>query len=172
MLFYTDVKSLALCGFCNLTSNMLLGSSVEFDSSPVCKVCNELHWQGQNASANQIEPKVISDFERGRDFPFYPSSGWSILTEAAIQGNQSVRLKAGGYIASNAQLASDWSDYGYLSFSVRNPSPSPQPVYIEIRDIYSKDYWSRVNWYTSAPAGLGRVIMPLVVFVGEKSVQQ
>ncbi|EKX36773.1 hypothetical protein GUITHDRAFT_117068 [Guillardia theta CCMP2712] len=173
MVFYTDVQSLVLCGFCNQSSTALLGSSAAFDSSEICRVCNELGWQqGKNTSDVKVEPRTLCNFEQGRPLPFYSSSSWSFVTDRAIEGNQSARVLAGRYIASNTELGSDWSQYGYLTFSVRNPSSSPQPVYVEIRDIYSKDYWSRVNWYTSAPAGSGRIIMPLVIFVGEKSVHQ
>jgi hypothetical protein len=45
-------------------------------------------------------------------------------------------------------------------------------MYIEVRDAQSTGYWTRVNWYTTAPAGRGTVRMPLSIYVGEKSVIQ
>jgi hypothetical protein len=42
-------------------------------------------------------------------------------------------------------------------------------LYIEVRDVMTKGYWTRVNYWTAVPPGLSTVCMPTAMYVGEKS---
>ena len=67
-------------------------------------------------------------------------------------------------------LPTDWSGYDYLTIQVRNPGREALEGLIEIRDGQTRNYWSRVNWYTRFLPGEQELRIPLQVFVGEKSV--
>jgi len=67
-------------------------------------------------------------------------------------------------------LPTDWSGYDYLDIQIHNPGRAILEGLIEIRDTQSKNYWSRVNWYTHFPPGDQQLRIPLALFVGEKSV--
>jgi hypothetical protein len=115
-------------------------------------------------------PRLLADFEQGSTPPFI-QSGWD-YTDQALNGERSVLLQPGRYLDGwNAQgIPSDWRGYDWLRFEVDNPSTEPQRFYVEIRDVKSNDYWSRVNWYTVAAPGRSTIQVPLQIFVGEKSV--
>ena len=67
-------------------------------------------------------------------------------------------------------LPADWTGYDTLEIRLDNPGERTLDALVEIRDGQSRNYWSRVNWYTQVPPGPQVVRIPLQVFVGEKSV--
>ncbi len=69
-------------------------------------------------------------------------------------------------------LPTDWSGHDYLEIRLTNPGTATLEGIVEIRDRQTKDYWSRVNWYTQFVPGEQIIRIPLQVFVGEKSVIQ
>jgi hypothetical protein len=111
---------------------------------------------------------MIDDFENS---PSKFEGDWSYASKA-IAGKGSAHLVAGRYMEANVSrnLRGDWRGYDWLRFEVMNSSPSPQRISIEIRDTKTTDYWSRVNWSAVAVPGVSTIVIPLQVFVGEKSV--
>lgn len=111
-------------------------------------------------------PRVLADFEGRGAFRTFAAA------DAPITGRGAARLAPGQYLTADRGdgLPGDWRGHDWLRFEVHNPTPRPQPLYVEIRDGQTRDYWTRVNWYTAAPPGRSTVRIPLQTFVGEKSV--
>jgi hypothetical protein len=83
-----------------------------------------------------------------------------------LTGTASLRL-ARGFASWDAPL--DWSQHDFLQFDVHNPQAAPLLLYIEVRDVATKDYWTRVNYETLVPPGRSTVNLPTALYVGEKS---
>ena len=98
------------------------------------------------------------------------NGSWTLVAREG--GGQAALLTPGSVLLANADsgLAGDWRGYAWLRLDASNPSAKPQPLYIELHDDKSTDYWSRVNWYTMVPPGRSQVQVPLQNFVGEKLV--
>lgn len=106
--------------------------------------------------------KVLADFEEGKSAPF---RGGAMNGKHPVQGRFSLESKE---LLSMVQ-PQDWTGYDTFRFDVQNPADDPMPVYIEIRDKQTKDYWSRVNYETVVPPGKSTVTLPADIYVGEKS---
>ena len=152
---------LALLGYC---------SHKTFSRRPVCKKLRGADLSKlQPVNVRASKSRHIADFSKSHPFD---QDGWQLVDRS--QGGKAARLQVGQYMVATPEkgLVSDWSGLNWLSFSVTNPSPKPQKLYVEIHDAQSTGYWSRVNYYTMAPPGTTRLQIPLQVFVGEKSVIQ
>jgi hypothetical protein len=133
-------------------------------------VCDRL----RTVDVSTLIPKPASATHMLDDFEHSPSifnGDWSYVSKA-IAGRGSARLVAGRYMDADVsrELQGDWRGYDWLRFEVMNSSPSPQRISVEIRDTKTNDYWSRVNWNAIAVPGVSTIVIPLQVFVGEKSV--
>lgn len=143
-----------LCGYCPALGGEL------------CARC-----AGLPAPAPPLETRVLTDFEPGRPMPFERGTFVS-EAQVPVAGTTSARLVGGRYLSGAPAngLPTDWRGYDGLRFEVENPSGAAVDFVVEIRDAQTRDYWSRVNWYTTAPPGRHTLHVPLQVFVGEKSV--
>lgn len=90
---------------------------------------------------------VLSDFESVRDL-----SSWSgsveRVTGIAAQGRYSlaIHLRRGRFSGVNLEhLHSDWQDYEFLYFSVRNPDVDELPLTLRINDLQHDLHGSRVG---------------------------
>ena len=64
----------------------------------------------------------------------------------------------------------DWTGYDYLKLDLHSEVKEPQPLYVEIRDAATRDYWTRVNYETIVPPGASTLVIPVKqLYVGEKS---
>ncbi len=134
-------------------------------------LCERLGKAGRRPSAVRSGPPKaplnLADFETRNPFDF-----GTRLTSEAISGAKSAIVTAGSYISARSKsgLPSDWSSYDWLRLDVRNPSPGPEPLNVQIWDDKTNGYWERVNWYTFAAPGTSTIEVPLQTHVGEKSV--
>jgi len=161
-----ELADTVLAGYC---------AKGELARRPVCERLRKVDLSTFEPKAHAGE-HVLADFE-GRQ-PFQRGlvdqlmgKSWSLVKGPG--GNvAAARLPAGAYMAADQDsgLESDWSGYSWLRFEVDNASRQVQKLVIEIRDDKSKEYWSRVNWYSMVGPGRSTVQVPLRVFVGEKSV--
>jgi MYXO-CTERM domain-containing protein len=117
------------------------------------------------------ETRLLTDFEPGRPMPFERVT-FVAEAQAPVEGTTSARLVPGRYLSGAPAngLPADWRGFDWLRFEVDNPSGAAVDFVVELRDAQTRDYWSRVNWYTTAPPGRHTLHVPLQVFVGEKSV--
>lgn len=160
-----DANDLVLAGYCK---------DSEFSTREVCK-----RIAGADLESLKDKPATadltLSDFDAVQ--PFYTGSAsrtagdWSLIPTKDGHGKAAL-LTPGSYLVGNPEtgLAGDWQGYGWLRIEASNASSKPQPLYIEIHDDKSNNYWSRVNWYTMVPPGQSQVQVPLQNFVGEKLV--
>lgn len=117
--------------------------------------CAVLYAQVDSVEAGTNVKELLS-FEKGN--PFHGSE----LVEA-----NAIRLRK-GYTSLERNL--NFSDYDYLTFEADLDADEPSPIYIEIRDAETKDYWTRVNYYSILPPGKSKFYLPLKqLYVGEKS---
>ena len=86
--------------------------------------------------------------------------------EHASDGKFSLKWKKS---ALNIQKETDWSRYDELSIDFHNPSRNFAELVLEVRDSFSKGYWSRVNHYFAVPPGDATIRIPTRLYVGEKS---
>jgi hypothetical protein len=64
----------------------------------------------------------------------------------------------------------DWSGYDYLKVDLWTAATRPVNLYIEMRDVQTRDYWTRVNLESIVPPGASTLVLPLAqLYVGEKS---
>jgi hypothetical protein len=143
-----------LCGYCPALGGAL------------CERC-----AARPAEPPAVGPRTLADFEVAGPVAF-GSAEYAVEDVSPLGGARSARLAPGRYMVATPAtgLPADWRGYDWLRIDVRNDGPAPASVYIEIRDALTRDYWSRVNWYTVAAPGRHTLHVPLQVFVGEKSV--
>jgi hypothetical protein len=123
---------------------------------------------GAKLAAAEAKPagpdvKVLADFAAGAKAPF--DNGTAVHDHAA-DGGWSLKVD---HDWTSWDAPQDWTGYDYLTVDVDNPGDVPHAVYVEIRDKQTTDYWTRVNYWTTAPPGRSVVRMPLSIYVGEKS---
>ena len=175
-----------LCGYC------LLGNGAASDAAaiasniptfqpghPVCVRCAEANVTNANDDSVAADPvHLLASFEEGDYNPFGAATYVSMdsvnaggSSNPGSTAGRGVELHGTYYDAHDTTgLLSDWSKYSYLKVNVFNPKPAPVSFYVEIRDVHSTGYWSRVNWYTAAAPGHSTITVPLQIFVGEKTV--
>jgi hypothetical protein len=96
-----------------------------------------------------------------------PFDGGTILEEHATDGKKALRLDK-SYICMDG--TQDWTGYDYLKADLFTDAKDPVQLYVEIRDVATRDYWTRVNYTTVVPPGAGTFILPVKqMYVGEKS---
>eukprot|EP00041_Stephanoeca_diplocostata_P029927 m.893236 g.893236 ORF g.893236 m.893236 type:complete len:1699 (+) comp23658_c0_seq4:664-5760(+) len=154
-----------LCGYCATPDDS------NFSQSLPCVRCREAgHTGPTSAGAVAVSPQTLATFDVGDPMPFGLGTR-NVYTTTSVFATRAVRLNDSYLDAySSTGLASNWSQYDMLKVDVYNPAVDAVRFYVEIRDVYSTDYWSRVNWYTAAPPGRSTVVVPLRIFVGEKSI--
>jgi len=186
-LFVDDVRLVAIDGCRQLTDSFKLETKssaplrfepkITFNDTLLLGYCGDAGF-ARRAVCTRLQGNVparvradaamlLDDFEGGKPSIF--TGGWQ-PSPNPIAGQRSALLRMGQYMRADASsgLPSDWRAYDQLRLEVRNASSTPQKLYIEIRDASSRDYWSRVNWYSIVPPGSSTVHVPLQVFVGEK----
>ena len=142
---------------------------------PKCAYRNEPSWKTCYACGSPLEArtrnadgppvKVVTSFEE----PASPFSGdaASVVAEHTTHGGRALRLDRGYATMSVGQ---DWSGYDLLKLDIYADATAPMPVYIELRDKASHDYWTRVNYSTVVPPGQSTLMIPVKqLYVGEKS---
>jgi len=105
--------------------------------------------------------KRITSFEEENPF-----GGGTVVAEHATDGTKALRIDR-SYVSMDAPQ--DWTGYDYLKADVHTEAEKPLEVYIEVRDIATQDYWTRVNYTTVVPPGSSTLIIPTALYVGEKS---
>ncbi len=82
-------------------------------------------------------------------------------------GGKSLRLDKGFAVWLAAQ---DWNGYDYLEADLFTDSSKPLPLFLEMADTQTRDYWTRVNYETLVAPGQSTLIIPLQqLYVGEKA---
>jgi hypothetical protein len=106
--------------------------------------------------------KMITSFEDKSPF-----EGGKVVEEHATEGKKALRIDKCYAIMSKPQ---DWTGYDFLKADLYADSKDPLELYVEVRDVSTRDYWTRVNYVTVAPPGQSTLIIPVKqLYVGEKS---
>lgn len=137
---------------------------------PECGLLNNREWRKCHGCGRTLNTekkqggssRMIADFEDGKPGPF---TGGKVVEENVYSGKYA--LATSTLISINNPQ--DWSGYDFFHFDVFNPSDDPIPIYLEIRDVLTKEYWTRVNYETVVPPGRSTVTLPTDIYVGEKS---
>lgn len=129
-----------------------------------CYACGEeLKAAGPGPAGPPV--KLLASFEDGTVKPFTPAAT-AAVAEHATDGKYSMRLDKDWAAWDGLQ---DWTGYDFLKADVFNSADTPADLYVEVRDQSTRDYWTRVNYTTTAPPGPSTIIMPTAIYVGEKS---
>lgn len=114
------------------------------------------------AAAGGPAVKSIASFE-GKN----PFDGGTIVTEHATDGRRALRIDK-SYVSMGGPQ--DWSGYDLLKADLYTDAKDPLPLYVEVRDAATRDYWTRVNYQTVVPPGESTLAIPVKqLYVGEKS---
>jgi len=105
--------------------------------------------------------KPLLNFESGKADPF---TGAKTTSQNAPEGKYALLIEKNA----TWDVAQDWTGWDYFKFDVFNPSAEPTKLYVMIRDVDSKGYWDRVNYYTVVPPGKCTIAIPTDVYVGEQ----
>ena len=99
--------------------------------------------------------------------PFEAAGQTAITTHEHAAGNGvSLQLNRGYVVWDGAQ---DWTGFDLLKANVFNANTTPTQLYLEIQDLSTTDYWTRVNYTTVIPPGESTLAVPTDLYVGEKS---
>jgi len=139
---------------------------------PECGYRNAPAWKQCYACGTALEEKkavaagppvrIIASFEATNPF-----SGGTVVGEHATEGSKSFRIDK-SYVIMDGP--GDWSGYNFLKADLYTDSPDSLPLYVEIRDTATRDYWTRVNYSTIVPPGRSTLTIPArQLYVGEKS---
>lgn len=131
-----------------------------------CYICGEPLPKGLKKEIP--DKKILESFEKGNKGIFDTGE---VVKENATDGQYSLMLKS-GYTSINysKENPGDWSDYDFLKIDIMSKNDEPINAYIEIRDIGTTDYWTRLNLYIVIPPNFSEFILPLKnLYVGEKS---
>ena len=150
-----------MCGYCNDSAHPA------FNQTVLCTKCATTNLTAMQPNQQATEDKVLTEWSSSAPSFFAPdSSMWTRNT------NGTATVFAGKYI-STASISTDspvdWSQWSFLQMSVYNPATTAQPFSVELRDTATVDYWSRVNWDSVVAPGTSTFLMPIEVYVGEKS---
>ena len=64
----------------------------------------------------------------------------------------------------------NWTGYDFLKIDLLSDSKLPQQIGIEIQDVSTRDYWTRVNYSTIIPPATSTLVIPVKqLYVGEKA---
>lgn len=139
---------------------------------PECAYKNQPAWKACYACGTPLETKrttvtgppvkLLASFEEENPF-----GGGTVVAEHASEGTKALRIDRSYVTLDQPQ---DWSGYDYLQADLYTASAEPLPLYVEIRDAATRDYWTRVNYETVAPPGASTLTVPIKqLYVGEKS---
>jgi hypothetical protein len=139
---------------------------------PECGYRNLPAWQTCYACGTKLEAarktvsgpavKLLTSFEDKS-----PMSGGAVVAEHATEGQKALRVDKDYAVWDGDQ---DWSGYDYLAVDMFTEAKKPLPLYVELRDQATRDYWTRVNYNTIVPPGKSTLVLPLAqLYVGEKS---
>jgi hypothetical protein len=150
-----------MCGYCND------GTHSAFNETELCIKCATTNLTAMQPDRQAEEDKVLTEWNSSATSFFAPDP--SMWTNNA---NGTATLFPGKYISTasiSADNPVDWSEWSFLQMTAHNPSATAQPFSVEIRDTATVDYWSRVNWDSVVAPGTSTFLMPISVYVGEKS---
>jgi hypothetical protein len=106
--------------------------------------------------------KLITSFEEKSPF-----SGGEVVAEHATDGQKALRIDKSYVSMTQPQ---DWTGYDFLKADMYTDSKDPMELGVEIRDLNTRDYWTRVNYTTVIPPGESTLVIPIKqLYVGEKS---
>ncbi|MGB9677631.1 MAG: hypothetical protein ACPLZ9_03345, partial [Candidatus Ratteibacteria bacterium] len=131
-----------------------------------CYICGELLKKEKKKDVS--DKKILESFENGKKGIFDTGE---VVKDNATDGQYSLMLK-NGYTSINykKENPADWSNYDFLKIDITSKNEEPIPAYIEVRDIGTTDYWTRVNIETVIPPGTSTFTLSLNnLYVGEKS---
>ena len=116
-----------------------------------------------SVASRPIPPiKPIATFEDANPF-----SGGVVVASRALEGRKAMRID-GSYVSMDQPQ--DWLGYDLLKAELDSNAPVPMDLTVEIRDIGTQDYWTRVNYVTVVPPGRSTLIIPVrQLYVGEKA---
>jgi hypothetical protein len=118
--------------------------------------------EGSKTVAAVPPVKLIASFE-GKN----PFDGGTIVSQHATEGSKALRIDKSFVSLGKPQ---DWLGYDFLKADLYTDAQDPLPLYIEIRDTATRDYWTRVNYETIVPPGQSTLVIPIKqLYVGEKS---
>ncbi|MGA2033717.1 MAG: hypothetical protein ABSG68_15800 [Thermoguttaceae bacterium] len=118
--------------------------------------------EAPHALAAGPRQRLITSFEDGNPF----ESG-TVVAEHATEGRKALRIDKSYAVMSRPQ---NWLGYDFLKADLYTDAKDPLPLGVEIRDVGTRDYWTRVNYSTVVPPGRSTLILPLKqLYVGEKS---
>ena len=146
---------------------------------PECSYRNMPAWKNCYACGTSLEVKkaavsgpavkLITSFEEAK-CPFElgdDKASAPIVEEHATDGKKALKL-AKSYASMSAKQ--DWGGYDYLKADLYTDAKDPMNITIEVRDIGTTDYYTRVNYTTIVPPGQSTLIVPIKqLYVGEKS---
>ncbi|MCM8784922.1 MAG: DUF6067 family protein [Candidatus Omnitrophica bacterium] len=132
-----------------------------------CYICGELLKEEKREVPNKL---LLESFEKGRGIFSLEGLG-EVVKENVTDGEYSLLIKSGyAVINYKKENLGDWSSFDFLKIDMISKNEEPVDLYVEIRDIATKDYWTRVNIYTVVLPGFSTFILPLKnLYVGEKS---
>jgi hypothetical protein len=149
-----------------------------FVRCPECFYRNMPEWKSCHACGTALDEKkpafagapvkLITSFEDGSPFTMGDASGAApIVEEHATDGKKALRLDR-SYM--NMEAKQDWAGYDWLKADLYTDAPDPTELTVEIRDVGTTDYWSRVNYTTVMPPGKSTLMVPIKqLYKGEKS---
>jgi hypothetical protein len=105
--------------------------------------------------------KLITSFEERNPF-----DGGAVVEQHATDGKKALRIDK-DFAAMDAPQ--NWAGYDYLRADVYTDAKDPLELTVEVRDLETKDYWTRVNYTTVVPPGASTLVIPTALYVGEKS---
>ncbi len=96
-----------------------------------------------------------------------PFDGATVVSEHTAAGDKALRLDKGFAAWTGSQ---NWTGYDYLKADLYTDAIKPVPLFLEIADQQTRDYWTRVNFQTLVAPGQSTLIIPLQqLYVGEKA---
>lgn len=139
---------------------------------PRCRYRNRAEWKKCYACGAALEAKKeertgpdrkpITSFEQGNPF-----DGGAVVPMHASEGAKALRIDK-GYAALNSPQ--NWAGYDYMKTDLYVEGSRPLRFMIVIRDSGTQDYWTRLNYETTAPPGASTLTLSLgQLYVGEKS---
>jgi hypothetical protein len=133
-----------------------------------CHACGTALDEKKPAFAPQSGVKPITSFEDGSPFTMGDASGAAaIVEEHATDGKKASRLDR-SYMSMDAKQ--NWAGYDWLKADLYTDAPDPMELTVEIRDVGTTDYWTRVNYTTVIPPGKSTLMVPIKqLYKGEKS---
>jgi hypothetical protein len=106
--------------------------------------------------------KPIASFEERNPF-----SGGVVVEMHATSGRKALRIDKSFVSLDQTQ---NWLGYDFLKADLYTDARKPMNLGVEVRDVGTRDYWTRVNYTTVVPPGKSTLIIPVKqLYVGEKS---